>query len=300
MIYRILGRTGLKVSQVGLGALEVGRPWGIGDFEGDLGLPPEESEAERFLHSVLDNGINFLDSASAYWTSEERIGKYLSGRRDEYILASKWGEWCDETGSDYNYSPEEFWKFLESSLTKLRTEYIDLYQIHSGPLDVINNPDVMEQMNRAREKGKIRFIGVSCGLGEAKAAIESGAFDTVQISYSLIDRAAESEVLPLAEKHNIGVIIKDGLGSGRLTPKYRRWEGVEDHTAKRGAVLESWAKLQQMSLVELALRYVLTQPAVSTVIAGTRSSSHLLENIKAASGGPLTDAQRLEAAGLAG
>lgn len=287
--YRTLGRTGLEVSEIGLGALEVGRPWGIGDYEGDQGLPPDEAEAERFLNSVLDNGVNFLDSASAYWASEERIGKYLSARRDEFILASKWGEWCDASGSVYNYSPQEFWKFLESSLTKLRTDCIDLYQIHSGPMDVINNTDVIQQMKQAQQQGKIRFMGVSCGIPEARAAILSGAFDTIQISYSLIDRTAEIDILPLAKANNIGVIVKDGLGSGRLTPKYKRWAGIEDQTVSRGAALEQLGSEFGMSLVELALRYVLSQPAVSTIITGTRSTEHLVENIRAVSGGALPE-----------
>jgi len=146
------------VSGLGLGALEVGRPWGIrGD--GDLGQPPPLQEAEEFLNHILDAGVNFIDTAAAYWASEERIGSAISHRRDEYILATKWGEWCDENGSIYSYSPGEMWKFLESSLTKLRTDRIDLYQIHSAPLDVLERGDALAEMQKAKEQGKIRFIG---------------------------------------------------------------------------------------------------------------------------------------------
>lgn len=285
------------MSEIGLGALEVGRRWGIPSLD-DPGNPPDEAAAVRFLNDVLDSGVNLIDTAAAYWLSEERIGKALSGRRSEFVLASKWGEWCDESGSVYDYSPAAMWKFLDSSLTKLNTDVIDLYQIHSAPLEVIQSGEALAEMQKAREQGRIRFIGLSCGEAEALAAIESGGYDTIQISYNALGRSMESRVLPMALSANMGVLIKDGLAAGRLTDKIHRL-GVE-HAALKGrvAAVQSLAEGWGMTLNELALRFVLSNPAVSSVLAGTRSVAHLLDNIRASDGRLLTpqQMQALEAA----
>lgn len=290
MNYRLLGRTGIKVSELGLGALEIGRPWGIRSAS-DPGLPPPEPEAERFLNHLLDAGVNLIDTAAAYWASEERIGKFLSHRRDEFILATKWGEWCNEDGSVYDYSAEAMWTFLESSLQKLRTSVIDLYQIHSAPLDVLNCDDVIEAMQKARDQGKVRFLGVSCGQREAIAAIETGIFDVIQISYSILDLSMEEKALSVALQSKVGVLIKDGLAAGRLTPRAEALGDDQADLKARVLRLRDLAEGWGMTLPEMALRFVLSNPAVSSVIAGTRSSAHLDENIKAADGRGLTPEQ---------
>lgn len=290
MEYRSLGHTGLDVSVIGLGALEVGRPWGIrGD--GDTGQPPSETEAVEFLNHVVDSGVNFIDTAAAYWASEERIGKALSSRRDEVILATKWGEWCDESGSVYDYSPAAMWKFLEESLRRLRTDVIDVYQIHSAPLEVILKGDALAEMQKARDQGKVRFLGCSCGELEALAAIQCGGFDTIQVSYSLLDLTMEERVLPAALSASVGVIVKDGLAAGRLTQKVHRLG--EDHAElkRRVEVFRDLAGAWGMSLPEMALRFVRANPAVSTIIVGTRSRIHLAEDLRAAEGAPLSGEQ---------
>ena len=290
MEYRSLGHTGLDVSVIGLGALEVGRPWGIrGD--GDTGQPPSETEAVEFLNHVVDSGVNFIDTAAAYWASEERIGKALSSRRDEVILATKWGEWCDESGSVYDYSPAAMWKFLEESLRRLRTDVIDVYQIHSAPLEVILKGDALAEMQKARDQGKVRFLGCSCGELEALAAIQCGGFDTIQVSYSLLDLTVEERVLPAALSASVGVIVKDGLAAGLLTQKVHRLG--EDHAElkRRVEVFRDLAGAWGMSLPEMALRFVRANPAVSTIIVGTRSRIHLAEDLRAAEGAPLSGEQ---------
>ncbi len=290
MNFRQLGRTGLMVSELGLGALEVGRPWGIVS-ESDSGLPPDDASADRFLNHALDCGINFIDTAAAYWASEERIGRALSGRREEYVLASKWGEWCDEKGSVYDYSPKAMWSFLESSIRKLKTDCIDLYQIHSVPLDVIQRGDAVAEMIKAREQGKIRFIGASCGEQEALAAIDCGEFDTLQISYNLLNTDMDNQVLPHARKKDLGVIIKDGLAGGRLTQKIERLGHEHSSLKEKVRRLKELAGVWAMSLPELSLRFVLSNNSVSSVIAGTKRIGHLEEDIKAADGAGLSTEQ---------
>ncbi len=286
------------MSEIGLGALEVGRRWGIPSLD-DPGNPPDEAAAVRFLNDVLDSGVNLIDTAAAYWLSEERIGKALSGRRSEFVLASKWGEWCDESGSVYDYSPAAMWKFLDSSLTKLNTDVIDLYQIHSAPLEVIQSGEALAEMQKAREQGRIRFIGLSCGEAEALAAIQSGGYDTIQISYNVLGRSMENRVLPMALSANMGVLIKDGLAAGRLADKIHRLGGEHAALKERVAALQSLAEGWAMSLNELALRFVLSNPAVSSVIAGTRSGAHLLDNIRASDGRLLTPEQMQALEGVA-
>lgn len=285
---RTLGRTGLAVSEVGLGALELGRNWRSWDSTGDRWRPDEAGAAE-LLHTALDNGCNFIDTAAAYHRSEERIGAALETRRDEYVLATKFGEWCyeKEDGSDwseYDYSAEAARKFLAESLRKLRTDTIDLWQIHSGSPEQVEDKELLGALQEAKAAGTVRYLGLSCGEDGAIAAIESGVFDTIQISYSLLDQHMESRVLPLALAHGVGVIIKDPLAGGRLVAapesfpaEHREWHvGIQDRLR---AILPDG-----MTLAELALRFVLSHPAVSTVIAGTRKSAHLLANLRAADG----------------
>jgi len=268
----------------------MGRPWGIrGD--GDTGQPPSETEAVEFLNHVVDSGVNFIDTAAAYWASEERIGKALSSRRDEVILATKWGEWCDESGSVYDYSPAAMWKFLEESLRRLRTDVIDVYQIHSAPLEVILKGDALAEMQKARDQGKVRFLGCSCGELEALAAIQCGGFDTIQVSYSLLDLTVEERVLPAALSASVGVIVKDGLAAGRLTQKVHRLGEEHAELKRRVEVFRDLAGAWGMSLPEMALRFVRANPAVSTIIVGTRSRIHLAEDLRAAEGAPLSGEQ---------
>lgn len=290
MKYRTLGRTGLEVSALGLGALEVGRPWGlrVGTPEGQ---PPAEEEAGALLNLALDLGINFIDTAAAYWASEERIGRHISSRRNEFVLASKWGEWCDASGSVYDYSPEAFWKFLESSLHKLNTDRIDLYQIHSGSEELVREGEALAEMQKARDQGKIRFIGLSCDARAAEAAIESGAFDTIQISYNILDRHMEDRVLPMAEAADVGVIVKDPLAAGRLTQKYELLGEDQEQLKLTIQRLAGLAGMWGMRLPELALQFVLANPAVSTAIAGTRSQVHLEENTASVDASPLSPDQ---------
>lgn len=294
MNYRALGRTGLNVSIIGLGALEIGRAWGIRSDE-DPGLPPDEATASRFLNHVLDSGVNFIDTAAAYWASEERIGNAISHRRSEYVLASKWGEWCDETGSVYDYSPAAFWDFLESSLKKLKTDCIDLFQIHSAPMDVIREGAAVEEMKKARQQGKIRFIGASVGEPEAVAAIQTGDYDAIQISYSVLDRQMEERVLPMAREHNIGVIIKDALAAGRLTAKIGRLPDEQhEELRRRVEMLKDMGGSWAMTLPEFALRFIMASQAVSTIIVGTRSELHFDQNLNTADGRGLSEEQMMQ------
>lgn len=284
---RTLGRTGLEVTEIGLGALELGRNWRYWDQTGDQ-AHPDEQDAERLLNAALDMGCNFIDTAAAYSLSEERIGKAIAHRRDEYILATKCGEWFTEgKGSIYDYSAEATRKFIDESLRKLQTDRIDLLQIHSGSVEVVQKGETLSAMKEAQQAGKVRFIGLSCNADAAIAAMETGEYDTIQVSYNVLYREMESRVFPIAQEKNIGVIIKDPLASGRILANP---ESLPENQREQFQAIQE--KLKALvpgdeatpTLAALALRFVLSHPAVSTVIAGTRRVEHLQANLAVADG----------------
>jgi len=283
MDYRRLGRTGLEVSDIGFGALEIGRPWGIRSAE-DPGLPPSLEEVDRLLRRALDLGVNFIDTAAAYEDSEERIGRTIPDRRGDYYLATKFGErFRTGEGSHYDFSAPAARAFLENSLRLLKTDYVDLWQIHCGANDLqtVTSEETQGAMLEAKQSGKARFLGVSPGSIEAAmAAIESGVYDTLQLTYNLYDRAMEKDVLPAAKAANIGVIVKWPLGGGALTSKYERLDAEKDTRKAKAARYEAIAERHGMTLPDLALRFLLSNDAVSTIIAGTRSIAHLEANVE--------------------
>lgn len=277
MRFRRLGRTELKVSEIGFGTIEIGRDWAKETNPGDYNHLSQK-EAIDVVNTAIDSGINFFDTAPAYWYSEEFLGVALEKRRHSIILATKVGENCDENGSLYDYSYEATKRFVESSLKKLRTDYLDLVQIHSAPLEVLNSGETYEALNDARKEGKIRFIGMTGGVAEAIRAVELNVYDTVQITYNLLDRRAEIILLDLAKKNDVGIIIKGGLATGRLTPKYIN---LNEPLRSRIEELEDMAKLFNMENInEFALRFILRKEEISTVIAGSKKREHIVENVR--------------------
>ena len=158
---RMLGKTGAKVTFIGFGALEIGRDWGLGDSAEKK--RPEEEDAGKVLNAVLDLGINMVDTARAYFKSEERIGKYISQRRREYFLATKCGEHSTEPTNYYDFSYKAVKDSIDLSLQLLNTKYVDLIQIHFGPdpQKVLDSGETVKAMKDAKAEGKTRFIGAS-------------------------------------------------------------------------------------------------------------------------------------------
>ncbi len=286
MNYRTLGRTGLKVSELGFGALEIGRNWPYWRKELQDFSRPTESEAIRVLDRAVDLGINFFDTAPAYFKSEEILGKAFKGKRNSVLIATKCGEWFDGERSVYDYSAAETLKFIESSLRLLQTDHIDLLQIHSATPDVVRSGETLIAMKKARKDGKVRFIGISTDQVEAaRLAIESGEYDSIQVTYNVLQREFSQEIFPLAEKEKVGVIIKGGLGAGQLTSKFT--DIAENKKREQIASLERLADKNESSIQEIALRFALSHPTVSTVIAGTKNPAHLKSNCESSMRGVL-------------
>lgn len=276
---RPIGRTGLESTFVGFGALEIGRDWGLGDA-GER-QRPEDAEAGRALHAVLDLGLNLIDTAAAYHRSEERIGAHIAGRRSEYVLATKCGEHSREPDTVYDFSYGAIRRSIDESLAKLGTDVIDLMQIHFGPdpRKVLDDGETVAAMKDARAEGKIRFLGASTGGDIALRCIASGDFDVLQLEYSLTNRGDEG-VVRLCGDRGIGVLVRGGLAWGRLTsrviPHVESLNGRDKSSTK---ALLDLAGGDGRKLTALALQFLHRNRHVSSVLVGTRRAAHVKDNL---------------------
>lgn len=278
---RPLGRTGLDVTFVGLGALEIGRDWGLG---GDADRrKPQEQEAGAFLNGALDQGINLVDTARAYHHSEERIGKFISGRRSEYVLTSKAGE---HTGPNetcyYDFSYQSVKDSIDLSLRLLQTDVIDVMQIHFGPEPdkVLDDGETVRAMLDAKQAGKVRFIGASPPNRLIERCVEMGVFDVLQVAYSLADRGAERGIEAAGSK-GIGILIRSGFGGGLLTPRVLKRPDLLPRVQRYLDLVEG----DPSRLPALALAFLRRNPHISSVLVGTKSLANLKANLSAAESG---------------
>jgi aryl-alcohol dehydrogenase-like predicted oxidoreductase len=279
---RTLGRTGLAVTALSYGAMELrGAPRG-----------PEitDEDAERILNAVLDAGINFIDTSIDYGQSEERIGRFISKRRSEYYLASKCG--CvpgSAMGGEHIHTAENIRAGVEQSLRRMNTDYLDLVQFHrSLTPDEFHEQGALEEVQKLQAEGKVRFIGVSGTLPNLERQVEMGVFDAFQIPYSALQREHEA-VIARASAAGAGIIVRGGAARGAPSD----WEGRTNYMVPGTGMRDRWetARLDElldgMRRMEFTLRFTLSDPALDTTIVGTKSVEHLHDNIAAAMKGPL-------------
>ena len=269
---RPLGSTGLPVTLVGFGALEIGRDWGI--EQGDARKRPDETGAAEVLNAALDLGINLIDTASAYHRSEERIGKSIAHRRGEYVLASKCGEHNDEPGTFYDFSYDAVRASIKRSRELLCTEVIDLMQIHFGPepAKVLDDGETVRAMKDAREAGEIRFLGASIGGELLGRCIASGDFHVVQVGYSLLHQA-DADQIARARDQGIGVLIRSGFAGGWLSPRV-----LTVAPEQRPPTVQKLLDLcggDADRLYALALHFLARHDGISSVLVGTKSAANL-------------------------
>jgi aryl-alcohol dehydrogenase-like predicted oxidoreductase len=300
---RTLGRGGPDVPVIGFGA------WPIGGGMGDV----DERQAARTLHHALDSGVTLVDTAEAYRTSEAVIGRALRswsgwpGRREQIFLATK------VRGADL--SRAHIMAAIEQSLRHLQVEYVDLLQAHSWdshhPIE-----ETMHAFDDLVQQGKVRYVGVSnFDVPKMEAAWAVRPFQSLQPRYNLLDRQIEAEILPYCQEKGIGVLAHSPLAKGLLTGKYRpghqfpaddersrmpRFQGDEfaQHVATADR-LAAWARDRGHSLVELAIAWVLSHPAMTVCLCGAKSPDQVDEHVRAAAW-RITQAERAEIDALLG
>lgn len=298
---RILGRTGLPVTVLGYGAMELREP--------PRGRAIPEPDAERILNAVLDRGINFVDTSIDYGMSEERIGRHISRRRNDFFLASKCGcqvgyEFTEDRVGPHDYRPDNIVEGVEQTLRRLRTDYLDLVQLHLSPaVDVLERDGTLEALLDLKQQGKVRFIGMSGTLPELPQQIELGVFDVFQIPYSALERDHEN-LISRAAQAGAGVIVRGGAAKG--VPS-----GASRATERHNGLADAWERagldelLGDMSPMEFVLRFTISHPDMTTTIVGTVDPDHLDANVRAVLAGPLSPdvyeeaKRRLTGAGVA-
>jgi aryl-alcohol dehydrogenase-like predicted oxidoreductase len=285
MKYRRLGRTDLRVSEISLGTVEIGKDYGI-PVDGEK-LRPTETEAARLLNSALDRGVNFIDTARAYGESEAIIGRALNERRGEYVLASKVNNQGLEglTGKALRLQVESS---ISESLRALRTDVIDLMYIHSATLDIIKQGAVLKILQDAQRAGYIRFIGASTyGEQAALAAVEDGSYDCLQIAYNLLDRRPEQRIFSKAQQEDVGIVARSVLLKGALTERYIHLPKELGELMSSVNRLATLCTAERIRLPELAYRFVLANPVVASALVGTGRQYELEEVLDFAERGAL-------------
>jgi aryl-alcohol dehydrogenase-like predicted oxidoreductase len=269
MRYRRLGRTGLSVSEISLGTVEIGMAYGIGPT--DDRRPCSEEMCERLLHHALDLGINHIDTARAYGNSEELIGRALASRRSEFILTTKVLVPEDAGRVDVTLRGLMF-ASVETSLKLLKTSCIDILMLHSASIETLKRSAVTDALLNLRDQNYCRFLGASVyGSDAALAAIKSGAFDCLQVAYSMLDRRPETVVFPAACRDDIGIVARSVLLKGALTHRHKYLPSCLLPLAAAASRLE----MVSPSLPHLAYRYVLNQVPPHTALIGTTRISEL-------------------------
>ncbi len=285
MRYNQFGHTGVDVSVLGFGAAPVGY------------LHVEYERTAKILNTLLDRGINVIDTAAAYPGSEDAIGRAVHHRRNDFVLISKCGGKLEGFGAPA-WSAKLIELTVDRSLGLLQTDHLDVMLLHSCPLDVLKEGEAIQALADARHRGKVRFIGYS-GDNEAAAwAAEQDEIDVIETSVNLVDQANIDKVLPICRRRNLGVIAKRPIANAAWKEPSQQ-EGVYVEYAR-----EYHERLKTMKLTpadlgfdgeageswpEIALRFTLSIEGVHTAIIGTTKLEHLESNLAAVEKGPLPD-----------
>jgi aryl-alcohol dehydrogenase-like predicted oxidoreductase len=267
MNYRILGNSNLDISEIGFGCMSLG-----------------DSTAENMslVHSALDKGINFFDTADLYQhgQNETQLGKALEGKRENAIIATKVGnQWkSDGSGWEWNTRREYILKAVDESLRRLRTDYIDLYQLHGGTMED-DIDDIIETFELLQQQGKIRYYGISSIRPNViREYVKRSNISSVMMQYSLLDRRPEESLIPLLNNEHVGLLVRGAIAKGLLAgkpaePYFNYKEEEISGAAKAIAGLSG----PERTPAQTALRFVLEAPVVSSAVVGIRTLPQLEE-----------------------
>jgi aryl-alcohol dehydrogenase-like predicted oxidoreductase len=276
---RRMGKSDMNVSVLGFGGAEIGHE----------SVSPEK--VAELLHSALDNGINVIDTAECYHASEEKIGHTVSHRRNEFFLFTKCGH-PHGLESGANWTQLSILQSIERSLQRLKTDRVDLVQLHSCSESELRKGEAITALQTAREKGYTRYIGYSGDSRAAHYAVESGAFDTLQTSINIADQEAIDLTIPLAEKKQMGVIAKRPIANAAWKTGHKPIDSYHHEYYERLRKL-NYDFLRTIddleTTVSIALRFTLSVLGVHTAIVGTTNPQRLQQNAKLVEAGPLTE-----------
>lgn len=303
---RIMGNTKKSVTEIGLGTWQLGTRWGD-EFN--------PVEAQKILEAAEENGINMIDTADIYndGNSEKAIGQFIKGKEDKFYIVTKCGRALNPH-TDEMYTPEAMEKFVDGSIKRMGVEKLDMILLHCPPTSVYRKDEIFTAMDKMKKSGKIASYGVSIEkVEEGLAAMEYG-ISGIEVIYNMFRLKPEEELFKSAKKNDIGIICRVPLASGLLTGKYNinTVFGKDDHRSynRNGEAfdkgetfsgvnyekgLKAVEELKKLfgteDIAPYALRWILMNDAVTTVIPGASRSSQLVENIRAAQMNPLTDEQ---------
>lgn len=302
MRYREFGNTGMRVSEIGFGA------WAIGGNEhGNSYGPTDDRTSLEAIQRAVELGCNFFDTADVYGFghSEELLGRALRSCRDRVVIATKAGGNFYRGRGQQDFSPEYLRFAFEKSLERLKTDYIDIYQLHNPPLKLIEDPKTYALLKEFKRDGRIRAWGVSIfDPVEGLAAIKVGNPDCIQVVYNIFTTRAADELFARAQQAACAIIAREPLANGFLTGKYaedsqfpvgdirhawpRHYIAARCRAAKR---LKALADAASLPLAQFALKFVLSRPEVSVVIPGIKTPEQARENLTASDGVLLNDDQ---------
>ncbi len=270
MEYRLLGKSSLNISRIGFGCMS---------------LKTDQNDAAAIIHSALDQGINFFDTADLYdkGLNESAVGAALKGRRDKAVIATKVGNQWREDGSGWDWNPGKTYilQAVEQSLKRLQTDYIDLYQLHGGTID---DPidETIEAFELLQQQGKIRFYGISSIRPNVISAyVQRSNIVSVMMQYSLLDRRPEESSLDLLKQNDIGVLARGTVAGGLLVNKQPKGylDRSPEQVAKAAEAIRMMAGEQQAA--QTAIRYALHHDAVTSAVVGIRTMEQLKEAVEA-------------------
>jgi 1-deoxyxylulose-5-phosphate synthase len=281
---RSLGRTGLQVSEIAFGGVEIGLPYGIGVKSKTDML--SEKEAIRLLHSAVDGGINFFDTARLYGSSEEIMGRAFKDRRDRVVICTKCRHFRDNDGQLPSSTKlvNIIEKSLEESLAELQTEFIDLYMLHQADLEILEHEQVANTFLSLKKKGIIRATGVSTyTVEETKMAIDKGVWDVVQLPFNLMNQTHASQ-FSSAARFGVGIMARSVLFKGILSEKGKNLHPELQDVQLHLNLYDELLSESIPDLTMLATKFALSFNEVSSVLVGIDRLEYLHKSLTAADG----------------
>jgi aryl-alcohol dehydrogenase-like predicted oxidoreductase len=298
MINRPLGNTGIFVSEIAFGGVEIGIPYGIGVKSQEDML--SESEAVYLLHSAIDSGINFFDTARLYGNSEHIMGMAFKDRRDQVVLSTKCIHLRNPDGKlpDSKKLTTIIKDSLIESLNALQTDYVDVFMLHTADEEILNIPEISHTFSELKESGVVRAIGASTYLPEeTQRVIETGIWDVIQMPFNLMDQRQQA-FFSLASEKGIGIVIRSVLLKGLLSERGKNLhpalKEVEVHIESYKALLNNISP----DLPTLAARFALSFKEISAVLVGIDKMEYLYKSLEAADGIYMDKIQQAQAKAL--